>query len=217
MIQATTEMIRRDVGALPENYKTKDVDALIKRYVREGYDVSCLRGVILREQDLHRIYFYTALLPMKDVQARAAFIDRNLLFADWWHTDQLIHFVADLPFDTAMAYARRYVTDENPFIRRWGYVMWISKLCRNEARLGEILALLKDDGAHTVQMAQAWLMAELAIFFPDRVWQWMNTDNTLLYNINGKAIQKICDSFRISQEDKARFKALRPKLSKRKV
>lgn len=212
----TIEQIRRDVNALPENYKTKDVDALIKRYVREGYDVSCLRDVILREQEFHRIYFYTALLPIKDVRERAVFIDRNLLFADWWHTDQLIGFVADLPFDEAMTYSAWYITDENPFIRRWGYVLWISKLCRDEAHLDDLLALFKDDDAYTVQMAQAWLAAELAVFFPGRVWDWMSSRNTLKYNINGKAIQKICDSFRVSKEDKERFKSLREKLKMRR-
>ena len=33
--------------------------------------------------------------------------------------------------------------------------------------------------------------------------------------MNGKAIQKICDSFRISDEWKRKFKDLRPELRKR--
>ena len=44
----------------------------------------------------------------------------------------------------------------------------------------------------------------------------MNTDNTLRYCINGKAIQKICDSYRVGDADKERFKALRPKLKERR-
>lgn len=212
MIEATTEMIRRDLDSLPAHYKTKDVDALIRRYVREGYDVSCLRGIVLREQQFHRIYFHTTLRQIRDVRERAAFIDSNLLFSDWWHTDQLIDFVSDLDFETAMRYAHGYVQNGDPFVRRWGYVMWISKLCRQEERLDSILSLMKDDDAYYVQMAQAWLIAELAVFFPQRIWAWMNTDNTLRYCINGKAIQKICDSYRVGDADKERFKALRPKL-----
>ena len=75
---------------------------------------------------------------------------------------------------------------------------------------------MKDDDAYYVQMAQAWLIAELAVFFPQRIWAWMNTDNTLRYCINGKAIQKICDSYRVGDADKERFKALRPKLKERR-
>ncbi len=215
MLYATKEMILRDIEALPPDYKTKDIDALIRRYVKEKYDMSALRGEILTEQRLHRIYFYTSLKQLKSVYDRAAFIDNNLLFSDWWHTDQLIRFVSALDYETARRYSEKYLQSTDLFVRRWGYVLWISKLCRDGAHVDELLSLMKNDDAYYVQMAQAWLIAELAIFFPEQVLRWMDGENTLSYSINGKAIQKICDSFRISAENKERFKALRPKLKER--
>lgn len=215
MLYATKQMILRDIESLPPDCKTKDIDALIRRYVREKYDVSGLRGEILTEQRLHRIYFYTSLKQLKSVYDRAAFIDNNLLFSDWWHTDQLIHFVSALDYETARRYTEKYLQSDDLFVRRWGYVLWISKLCRDEAHVDELLSLMKNDNAYYVQMAQAWLIAELAVFFPEQVWQWMDSENALYYNINGKAIQKICDSFRVSAANKERFKALRPKLKER--
>ena len=215
MLYATKEMILRDIEALPSDYKTKDIDALIRRYVKEHYDMSALRGEILTEQRLHRIYFYTSLKQLKSVYDRAAFIDNNLLFSDWWHTDQLIRFVSALDYETARRYSEKYLQSADLFVRRWGYVLWISKLCRDGAHVDELLSLMKNDDAYYVQMAQAWLIAELAIFFPEQVRRWMEGENTLSYSINGKAIQKICDSFRISAENKERFKALRSKLKER--
>ena len=215
MLYATKEMILRDIEALPPDYKTKDIDALIRRYVKEQYDMSALRGEILTEQRLHRIYFYTSLKQLKSVYDRAAFIDNNLLFSDWWHTDQLIRFVSALDYETARRYSEKYLQSADLFVRRWGYVLWISKLCRDGAHVDELLSLMKNDDAYYVQMAQAWLIAELAIFFPEQVRRWMEGENTLSYSINGKAIQKICDSFRISAENKERFKALRSKLKER--
>lgn len=215
MLYATKEMILRDIEALPTDYKTKDVDALIRRYVKEQYDMSALRGEILTEQRLHRIYFYTSLKQLKSVYDRAAFIDNNLLFSDWWHTDQLIRFVSALDYETARRYSEKYLQSADLFVRRWGYVLWISKLCRDGAHVDELLSLMKNDDAYYVQMAEAWLIAELAIFFPEQVRRWMEGENTLSYSINGKAIQKICDSFRISAENKERFKALRSKLKER--
>ena len=215
MLYATKEMILRDIEALPSDYKTKDVDALIRRYVKEQYDMSALRGEILTEQRLHRIYYYTSLKQIKNVYDRAAFIDNNLLFSDWWHTDQLIRFVSALDYETARRYSEKYLQSADLFVRRWGYVLWISKLCRDGAHVDELLSLMKNDDAYYVQMAQAWLIAELAIFFPEQVRRWMDGENTLSYSINGKAIQKICDSFRISAENKERFKALRSKLKER--
>ena len=208
-MKLTRTRVQQDLDCLPSNYKTADVDRLIRQYIRERADVSELRPHILREQQFHRIYYYVALKQMKDVRDRMAFIHENLLFSDWWHTDQVIKYVADLDFATALWYAEGYIRSEDPFIRRWGYVLFISRLGRGHA--GELLKLMKDDDEYYVQMAEGWLIAELAIFEPETVLEWM-ADNGLKYNINGKAIQKICDSFRICDEWKERFKALRPAL-----
>ena len=213
MRELTREQVLEDLDRLPAGYKTADVDKLIRAYVKQKADVAALRPHILREQQLHRIYYYVALEQMKDVNARMAFLHENLLFSDWWHTDQVISYVADLDFDTALGYAREYVQAEDPFIRRWGYVLFISRLCKGHAE--QILPLMKNDNAYYVQMAEAWLIAELAIHEPQRVYDWLR-NNDLKYNINGKAIQKILDSFRIFQDWKAEFKDLRAELRLRK-
>ena len=212
-MQMTKEQVQKDLDALPEHYKTGDLDRLIGRYVKAKADVSALRPYILTEQQFHRLYFYVSLEQLKTVEERMAFIHNNLLFSDWWHTDQLIGYVSDLDFDVALQYAAGYVHSDDPFIRRWGYVLFISKLCKGHA--SQLLPLTHDDGHYSVQMAQAWLVAELAVFEPEAVYRWF-AENDLKYNVNGKAIQKICDSFRISDEWKEKYKQLRPELRKRK-
>ena len=137
------------------------------------------------------------------------FIHNNLLFTDWWHTDQIIRYVAALDFEMAIGYAQEYIHSDDPFIRRWGYVMFISRLGHGHAE--RLLPLMKADDHYYVQMAQAWLIAELAIFEPEVVHRWMKSCG-LPYSICGKAIQKICDSYRISDDWKVKFKALRPEL-----
>lgn len=213
MRKYTAEQVQKDLDALPAHYKTGDVDRLIRRYVGEQADMSALRPYILERQQLHRIYFYVALDQIRDVSARMAFIHENLLFTDWWHTDQLIRYVSKLDFDTALAYAKGYIHSEDPFIRRWGYVLFISKLCKGHGDV--LLPLMHDDPHYYVQMGEAWLIAELAIFEPEAVYRWFQ-ENDLSYSINGKAIQKICDSYRISEDWKQKYKALRPELRKRK-
>ena len=204
--------VRRELDQLPAGYKTADLDRLIAKLVRQRADLSALREFVLTEQDLHRIYYYVNLKQIKDVRARMAFIHKNLLFCDWWHTDQLIHFVADLPFAEALDYAKDYVRSEDLFIRRWGYVLFISRLGRGHA--AELLPLMQNDEAYYVRMAEAWLIAELAIDEPEAVHAWM-AENDLRYDVNGRAIQKICDSFRISAAWKEASKSLRPSLKLR--
>lgn len=212
-MKLTRELVQKDLNALPVHYKTGDVDRLIRRYVKEQADVSGLRSYILSEQQFHRIYYYVSLDQIKSVDQRMAFIHENLLLSDWWHTDQIISYVADLDFDIALRYAKGYIHAEDPFIRRWGYVLFISKLCKGHAE--ELLPLMHDDEHYYVQMAEAWLIAELAVHEPEAVCVWFQKNN-LKYNINGKAIQKICDSFRVSDEWKAEYKKLRPELRKRR-
>ena len=208
----TPEEVLHDLATLPQDYKTADVDRLIKGYIAVNADVSLLREYILTRQELHRIYFFVSLKQMPSAEERMAFIHGNLLLSDWWHTDQLIGFVADLPFGTALAYAKEYVRDPDPYIRRWGYVLFISKLGRGRA--GELLPLLHDDESYTVQMAQAWLISDLAVFEPEFVFAYLECCR-LKYSITGKAVQKICDSYRIGDVWKMRFRALRPVLKTR--
>ena len=92
-------------------------------------------------------------------------------------------------------------------------MLFISRLCKGHA--AQLLPLAHDDEAYYVQMAEGWLIAELAIHEPEAVYEWLQK-NDLKYNINGKAIQKICDSFRICDEWKEKYKQLRPELRKRK-
>ena len=212
-MRLTKEQIQNGLDALPTHYKTADVDRLIRALVKQKADVSALRPYILAEQQFHRIYYYVSLNQTKNVEDRMAFIHKNLLFSDWWHTDQIISYVADLDFDMALRYARDYIHSADPFIRRWGYVLFISRLCKGHA--AQLLPLMHDDDHYYVQMAQSWLIAELAVHEPEVVHEWFRRNN-LKYNINGKAIQKICDSFRISDDWKAEFKKLRPLLREAK-
>ena len=208
-MQLTKEQVLRDIDRLPKPYKTADLDRLIRGYVKRNADASALRPFVLSQQELHRIYFFVSLKQIPSVEARMAFLDKNLLFEDWWHTDELIGFVSELDFDAALQYAKGYVLSDDPFIRRWGYVLFISKLGRGRA--AELLPLMHNDAQYYVQMAQAWLIAELAIFEPETVLEWLRVCD-LKYNICGKAVQKICDSSRVSKEWKDAFKALRPML-----
>ena len=128
-MKLTIEQVQKDLDALPEHYKTGDVDRLIRRYVRQKADVSALRPYILDRQQFHRIYYYVTLDQIRSAEERMAFIHENLLFSDWWHTDQLISYVAEVDFDSALRYAAEYIQAEDPFIRRWGYVLFISPGC----------------------------------------------------------------------------------------
>lgn len=100
----TPQLVQHDLDAL-EKYKTADVDRLIRGNVKKNADASLLRAHVLTQQQFHRIYFYVSLEQIKNIDERMAFIHENLLFSDWWHTDELIGYVADLDFEAILKYA----------------------------------------------------------------------------------------------------------------
>ena len=204
------QVFEQEFATLGAHYKTADVDRLNRKLIRAGADLSCLRPVVLEKQEYHRSYFQVSLGSRKTVQEKFAFIEENFdLLQDWWHVDQLSQFVDKyLSFEFGLERAAVYVRDDRPFVRRWGYVLFMPTLVKDARAPEAIFPLLRNDDAYYVQMAQGWLLSYLAIYHPEKTLAYLS-QCSLRYDIAGKAIQKTCDSFRVSPEWKQRFRELR--------
>lgn len=193
------------------NYKTKDIDTLNKKLIKDNIDVSYLKDIIDKEDKYHRTYFQVSLGYLKTVEEKMKFIEENAyLLNDWWHVDQLPQFLKNLNLEYVYNKAKIYCNDNNPFLRRWGYVIFMPTLVKDERSFDMIISLLKNDEHYYVIMAEAWLISYLAIYFPEKTLKYLS-DCNLSYDIVGKGIQKICDSFRIDDEYKEKFKLIRKK------
>lgn len=206
----TFEELEKEFSQLCENYKTKDLDRLNRALIKRQEDVSVLRDYVLEKQEYHRTYFQVSLAYRKTLEDKLAFIEDNFdKLQDWWHVDQLPQFIGkNLDFDYVYDKAKEYVANSMPFARRWGYVIFMPGLVKIPGVEERLFVLFKDDDEYYVQMAQAWLISYLAIYSPQKTWDFLRTC-PLKYNIAGKAIQKICDSYQVSDEWKIKFKELR--------
>ena len=195
---------------LGKNKKTKDVDKLNKILIKSKTDVSFLKDIVLDQQRYHRTYFQVSLGLIKNVEEQFKFIEDNFYnLNDWWHVDQLTQFISkDLSLDYAHKKAKEYINHPHIFARRWAYVMFMPTLVKDERSFAMIVQLLKDDNEYYVVMAEAWLISYLGIYYPDKTLEYLKT-KPLEYNIVGRAIQKICDSFRINDDYKNKFKEIR--------
>ena len=195
---------------LGKNKKTKDVDKLNKILIKSKTDVSFLKDIVLDQQRYHRTYFQVSLGLIKNVEEQFKFIEDNFYnLNDWWHVDQLTQFISkDLSLDYAYKKAKEYINHPHIFARRWAYVMFMPTLVKDERSFDVIVQLLKDDNEYFVVMAEAWLISYLGIYYPDKTLEYLKT-KPLEYNIVGRAIQKICDSFRINDDYKNKFKEIR--------
>ncbi len=212
MWRVTYEEIASALRRIP-NIKTKDINVYNRKLIAKKADVSALKNHVISDPLVHRTYFQVSMGLLKTAEAQLDFIEQNgELLADWWHVDQLPQFLKKpIDFDLAYGRAKRYVVSELPFMRRWGYVLFFTGLQKNAEYTGRILSLIKDDTEYYVQMAEAWLLCELAVFHCDAVMRFMQ-GSTLKYDILGKAIQKIQDSYRIGKAEKEAFRSLRETL-----
>lgn len=210
------EKILAELSQIP-NLKTKDIDTYSKGLIKSGTDVSEIKNYILTHQLLHRIYFQVSLGQITEITKQFSFIEDNEDYLqDWWHVDQLTQFIRK-PIDFEFAYtkAKIYTNSSKPFVRRWGYVLFLTGLQKDPKNTKQILSLIKDDDEYFVQMAAAWLICDLMVFNPKDTIAFIETCG-LDYNILSKAIRKTVESYRISDENKEYVKSLRAKLRKMK-
>ena len=210
----TLPELQARLEALGPRYRTADLDRLSRELIRERADVSCWADVVLEQQAFHRVYFQVSMALLPTWRERADFIERNAhLLKDWWHVDQLPQFVSFPSFEEGYKRAKEYVRSDNPFLRRWGYVLFMPTLVKDTACYPALCELFHDDEAYYVVMAEAWLLSYMAIYDPQFTLDYL-TRSGLRYDIVGRAIQKTCDSFRVSDEWKARYKAIRAQVKR---
>ncbi len=192
--------------------KTATIDKFCKQLIKDQVDVSFLRDEFLKSGKYFYVYQQVSIKERKTLDEKFAFIESTFdLMNDWYHTDGIMKFLGnELDFDYAYEKAVKYVNHDLPYARRLGYVIFIPRLTRDKNHIDDLIKLLKNDDHYHVIMGQAWLISFLAMCDPDKTYNYLENCD-LKYNIVGKAIQKICDSYVISDEDKERFKSLRPK------
>lgn len=195
---------------LGKKYNTHDLDKFNKSLIKTKTDVSFLKDIILERQEYHRTYFQVSLGLINNVEEQFLFIENNFdKLQDWWHVDQLQQFIKnDLCFDFAYKKALEYIRNPNPFARRWGYVLFMPRLVKNKDNFKQLFNLFENDDEYYVIMGEAWLISYLGIYYPEQTLEYLK-GKPLNYNIVGKAIQKICDSYRIDDSYKERFKETR--------
>ena len=85
------------------------------------------------------------------------------------------------------------------------YVLGL-KLAKDKKILG-ITKYIKKDDEYMVMMAEAWLLATVAIYYPNEIYEYLLKCDDI--TLKRKTISKMVDSFRIDEATKERFKGLR--------
>lgn len=118
----------------------------------------------------------------------------------WFRPDEL---------EKGWEFITQYRGSRREFELRFMFVMMLDHFLRDEyieRVLAEVAAVRSE--SYYVKMAQAWLVAEVFIKFRELGLEFLRGDNLLPWTQN-KAIQKIRESYRVSDTDKELVKSLK--------
>ncbi len=106
-------------------------------------------------------------------------------------------------------FLQTYISSEKEFEQRFAAVMMLSYFV-NQTYIEQTLTALKSIGAaeYYASMAVAWALAECYIKFPDNTISYF-TENCFDKDTHNRAIQKICDSYRVDNDKKDSLRKLR--------
>lgn len=188
---------------------------ILKKLVKENYQDENLK---LTDFNLNSsieetlCFFLIGILRCKSFIEQLDFLDKYLRYANGWMiTDTIPQFLKKASFDVYFPYFLKFSSSSETFKRRFAYVLAI-KFYRDEKSL-QFLPYIKTDSEYYVMMAEAWFLATMYISFPDNVISILKDDKIDVV-LRRKTISKICDSYRISLDDKERVKIIRDNMKK---
>ena len=152
------------------------------------------------------IYFALFLSRCKDIDSQLDFLDKNIYKAKSWAiTDCITPYLKKISFEQFWSFFKKNNDSKYIFTRRMSYVLAL-KLYKDR-RVLETLPYIKENEEYMVMMAEAWLLATIAIEFEQEVYLYLSNKKDLV--LKRKTISKICDSYRFDENSKERFKSLR--------
>lgn len=199
----------KDKISANDKWKTKDSAEISKYLIANHISVDDLEPHIEENFIYKYIYIRVSLHNIKNINDRYVFLEGIFNhFNSWYSVDQCIQFIKDKNISNQLKHCKKYCNNKNPFVQRWGYVLLLQGAGKDPTTFNEIFSYFHNSVDYFVQMGIAWVIATMAIYDSKQIYDYINS-KLLAYNIIGKAIQKISDSFRIEDEFKTKVKKLR--------
>lgn len=185
---------------------TKDIVALTKEYK----DIDLDSFVLDESYEANLIYFSIALRRLKRLDEQVDFILKKAKHIDSWAiTDTTYQSLEKLPFEKALPFIKKLLASKEPFAVRYGYLMFFFYKKEDPKRL---FPLFKNHEHYYVKMVEAWVIAELCIYSFDETYAFLKSSSLDPW-VKKKAITKAKESFRVSEENKAKLLALRASIN----
>ena len=170
-----------------ENLKTQDF--VLDKYLEVDY-----------------IYFGLCLQRAKNVDEQLSFLENEIYKAKSWAiTDSISTYIKKCSFDKFYSFFLNNCNSVYTYSRRMSYILALK--FHKDKNVLKVIDYIKPNEEYMVMMAEAWLLATIAIDFKDEIYSYLKDLDDLV--LKRKTISKIVDSFRFTSEDKELFKTLR--------
>lgn len=170
--------------------------------------------------DNYEPYYYEEVLITGIVVATAPMgLEERLGYAAWF-VPQINNWaicdcfcasfkIAEEDLPRVWDFVTEYRTQTSEYALRFMFVMILDHFLRAEylERIFELLDSVKSEDYY-VEMAKAWLVAELLVEFREPTIEYLLRDQLSKFAHN-KAIQKACESYRITNEDKQTLRGMK--------
>lgn len=152
------------------------------------------------------IYFGLALSRLKTSDTQLDFLVKNIKFAKSWAiTDCVSTFIKKVTFEQTYEFFIKMYNNNYTYERRMAYILALKQYKNRE--ILKVLPLIKLNEEYMVMMAEAWLLATVAIEYENEVFDYLKAIDDI--TLKRKTISKICDSYRFDDVSKDKFKLLR--------
>lgn len=191
---------------IPTNLKflgasTPFIKALAKRIIKDNIDTST--WILGQYFDVDFLLINIAMQRKGPLEEKYAFLEHVLPKVDNWAIIDSACDIRTKNYLLARPFIQKCLASPYPFMRRFGYVHYLANFIEKEYLI-DIFANFQNDDHYYVQMIEAWLLSVLMVKYPLETEQYLQNNN-LSKEIINKAIQKMRDSYRISNEIKERL------------
>ncbi len=151
-----------------------------------------------------------SVVALLDYDNFVSYVENCVKLIDNWATcDSFAPKCIEAHKDEFLPYIRKFSSSDMPYTRRFALTALIHFYVE-EKYLETIFSIVErcDNSDYYVHMASAWLISETLVKYYDRAVGFLS-DNTLDKKTHNKAIQKACESFRLSNDRKNFLKGMK--------
>ena len=178
---------------------------IIKEHVKDE-ELKTEDFVLGEYLEIDFIYFGLSLSRLKNVDDQLEFLRKNIRYAKSWAiTDTVSTYIKKHDFAKYFEFFKAMYNTKHTYERRMAYILGL-KHYKDEQVL-KVLNNINENEEYMVMMAEAWLLATIAIQYPNEIFEFLKRSGDM--TLKRKTISKINESFRISDDLKERFKTLR--------